>query len=336
MTDNLKTAVTQLRPVMVTLAVHPDFDELSPANPVYDDVTGDIRGYHTVVIAGYDNLRNAFRILNSWGPGWGDAGYGWVAYGLTSYMQAAYILDDPKFVPPATDNSLYIQEGNHLWRTDNDFGDYIAISPAIWNGSKALASLDDTLYLVRESQLYEVSLEGLELPLGPADLDGEVALASAAGRLIVHQHAELASVDVLTGERTPIGMSYPNTTAMAGDSDTLYLVDEGILYRVDADDGDRVPLGKRKWLDVTSMTAFEGSVYLVSEKQLWKVAVSEAAEAERVSDDEWYSSRAMTNLNGRLYLISGGFLYELDLRQGSKVQLGGLSWSLSPLLTAIP
>jgi C1A family cysteine protease len=42
-------------------------------------------GGHAVVCVGYEDARQAFIIRNSWGAGWGDAGYG--------YMPYAYMLD---------------------------------------------------------------------------------------------------------------------------------------------------------------------------------------------------------------------------------------------------
>ena len=36
--------------------------------------------YHAMVISGYDDSKNAFRIRNSWGPQWGDSGSIWVNY----------------------------------------------------------------------------------------------------------------------------------------------------------------------------------------------------------------------------------------------------------------
>ncbi|HEX4755340.1 MAG TPA: C1 family peptidase [Candidatus Dormibacteraeota bacterium] len=42
-------------------------------------------GGHAVVCVGYDDARSAFIIRNSWGAGWGEAGYG--------HMPYAYVLD---------------------------------------------------------------------------------------------------------------------------------------------------------------------------------------------------------------------------------------------------
>lgn len=36
--------------------------------------------YHAMTLCGYDDSKSAFRIVNSWGTGWGDNGYLWVDY----------------------------------------------------------------------------------------------------------------------------------------------------------------------------------------------------------------------------------------------------------------
>jgi len=45
-------------------------------------ITGDrdLGGSHAIVVVGFDDDRQAFRILNSWGRNWGDGGYGWFGY----------------------------------------------------------------------------------------------------------------------------------------------------------------------------------------------------------------------------------------------------------------
>lgn len=37
---------------------------------------------HAVTIVGYDDSKNAFKVMNSWGTNWGDAGFGWIDYTL--------------------------------------------------------------------------------------------------------------------------------------------------------------------------------------------------------------------------------------------------------------
>jgi C1A family cysteine protease len=40
----------------------------------------DLGGSHAMVAVGFDDDRNAFRIQNSWGRGWGEGGFGWFSY----------------------------------------------------------------------------------------------------------------------------------------------------------------------------------------------------------------------------------------------------------------
>lgn len=50
---------------------------------------------HAVMIVGWNDQLGAWRIKNSWGTGWGEGGFGWIAYGSnrigrqTSWIQAA-------------------------------------------------------------------------------------------------------------------------------------------------------------------------------------------------------------------------------------------------------
>lgn len=86
--------------VIVSLAVYGDFDRLSRANPVYETLAGEPRGKHAVVIVGYDDQvvdangrRGAFKIMNSWGTGWGIDGFGWLSYELVGYH--AGVVENP-------------------------------------------------------------------------------------------------------------------------------------------------------------------------------------------------------------------------------------------------
>lgn len=77
-----KTVLSQGRPVIAGIAVYPDWDWLSPSNPIYDSVAGAMRGRHAVALVGYDDSKSAFKVMNSWGTTWGISGYGWIAYSM--------------------------------------------------------------------------------------------------------------------------------------------------------------------------------------------------------------------------------------------------------------
>jgi hypothetical protein len=38
------------------------------------------RGGHAMTVVGYDDARQAFRLVNSWGKQWGDRGFAWISY----------------------------------------------------------------------------------------------------------------------------------------------------------------------------------------------------------------------------------------------------------------
>jgi hypothetical protein len=88
----VKTALNAKQAVIITFDVYPDWDNLSSTNPIYDDVSGASRGNHANVIIGYDDAKQAFKTLNSWGTGWGLSGYGWISYSMVSNSSANIVL----------------------------------------------------------------------------------------------------------------------------------------------------------------------------------------------------------------------------------------------------
>jgi hypothetical protein len=61
--------------------------------------------YHAMVLSGYDDSRNAFRVRNSWGTSWGDNGSIWVDYDFfcSSFCFAAFVAQN--------ENSIAIGSG---------------------------------------------------------------------------------------------------------------------------------------------------------------------------------------------------------------------------------
>ena len=50
---------------------------------------------HALLAIGYDDARQAFRIQNSWGQGWGDGGYAWVGYPYwRGTVRTGFIIDE--------------------------------------------------------------------------------------------------------------------------------------------------------------------------------------------------------------------------------------------------
>jgi hypothetical protein len=104
-------------PVILGCVVHRDLQELSPANPIFDDTSQPTDLYHFIALVGYDDGMAAFKFINSVGTGWGLAGYGWIAYSLigTSVVPEAYVAFDTShcddFPPPPGEICTYRIQG---------------------------------------------------------------------------------------------------------------------------------------------------------------------------------------------------------------------------------
>jgi C1A family cysteine protease len=78
-TDELKSWLYAGYPLWFAVDVDAGFADLK-ASAVWNKASGKNEGGHAMVIMGYDNKKNAFKIANSWGTEWADKGYGWVDY----------------------------------------------------------------------------------------------------------------------------------------------------------------------------------------------------------------------------------------------------------------
>jgi|GEM_PF-714511 len=97
--EAIKQAIYQHGPVAAAICTGPSFNNYSggvfstnessrcPQYPVN----------HAIVLVGWDDARQAWRLRNSWGTGWGESGYMWIRYGISNVgYEANYI----SYVPP--------------------------------------------------------------------------------------------------------------------------------------------------------------------------------------------------------------------------------------------
>ena len=62
--------------------------------PTNEDCSQTGFGGHAMCVIGYDDRKQAFQIMNSWGPEWGVNGIGWVRYGdFKEFVREAYGVD---------------------------------------------------------------------------------------------------------------------------------------------------------------------------------------------------------------------------------------------------
>ena len=96
---HLKGALANRLPVVIGMPVYESFFSLSGPGSVYNNLRGSSRGGHAVTLVGYDDNRygGAFKVINSWGTGWGDRGYFWLPYSIygdSRFNAYAYLLVD--------------------------------------------------------------------------------------------------------------------------------------------------------------------------------------------------------------------------------------------------
>ena len=96
----VKRVLARNKPVVIGMNVLRNFYELKNAvywHPELGNTTP--AGGHAMVVVGYDDRKEAFRLMNSWGKNWGDQGFIWVKYkDFAFFCKYAYAL---YFVAPA-------------------------------------------------------------------------------------------------------------------------------------------------------------------------------------------------------------------------------------------
>jgi hypothetical protein len=86
-------------PVLLAIKVYSNLYALK-SNQVYTGISGTYEGGHAVSLVGYDDTKQTFKFINSWGTGWGTAGYGTISYpGLSQVVVEAYSAIDDHGAP---------------------------------------------------------------------------------------------------------------------------------------------------------------------------------------------------------------------------------------------
>lgn len=77
-----KQALAEGKPVIVGVEIKYNFLDIKKEDPVWNPTKGLtlFAGGHAMCVVGYDDGKQAFEVLNSWGEKWGDNGFGWIRY----------------------------------------------------------------------------------------------------------------------------------------------------------------------------------------------------------------------------------------------------------------
>jgi C1A family cysteine protease len=74
-----KDALTNHGPLVAVLDIYDDF--FGYGSGIYQHVSGQKVGSHCILVVGYSQSQNCWICKNSWGEGWGEAGFFRIAYG---------------------------------------------------------------------------------------------------------------------------------------------------------------------------------------------------------------------------------------------------------------
>jgi hypothetical protein len=84
----IKSMIDQNKPVVISIIVDNEFIN-AKAGFVWKSYSGNGSLGHSVTICGYDDTKNAYYIMNSWGN-WADGGFGWIDYDLFPQRTGTY------------------------------------------------------------------------------------------------------------------------------------------------------------------------------------------------------------------------------------------------------
>jgi C1A family cysteine protease len=85
----IKAMISQNHPVIINVIADNSFIS-AKAGFIWKTYSGSGSLPHCIVICGYDDAKNAYLIMNSWGTGWGDAGYTWIDYDFFTTRTGTY------------------------------------------------------------------------------------------------------------------------------------------------------------------------------------------------------------------------------------------------------
>ncbi|HEY3496593.1 MAG TPA: C1 family peptidase [Polyangiaceae bacterium] len=102
--DAIKESIATHGPIVSTVFVTDAFQ--SYTGGVFDEGAPG-RPNHAIVIAGWDDARQAWHVRNSWGTGWGEDGYIWVKYGSNSIGYLSNWVDAEKVSKPPPEDKLF-------------------------------------------------------------------------------------------------------------------------------------------------------------------------------------------------------------------------------------
>ncbi|MFC0774667.1 C1 family peptidase [Terrimonas alba] len=90
----IKNLLVQNHPLIISVVLDQSFPMAGPGF-IWKSFSGSGGLGHSLTICGYDDAKHAYKVMNSWGTSWGDAGYSWIDYDFLPQTGdvAAYVIN---------------------------------------------------------------------------------------------------------------------------------------------------------------------------------------------------------------------------------------------------
>ncbi len=85
----IKTMLVNHHAVIITVGTDNSFTQAA-LGFIWKSYSGNMGISHCLVISGYDDAKNAYQVMSSWGTGWGESGFSWIDYNFLPQCAAFY------------------------------------------------------------------------------------------------------------------------------------------------------------------------------------------------------------------------------------------------------
>jgi C1A family cysteine protease len=133
---DMKTWISTKGPLATCFTVYDDF--FSYVSGVYKHVSGVVAGGHCVCVVGYNDAGGYWICKNSWGTGWGQAGFFYIAYGDSGIDSTMWAVEG--ILETGWLNNVQIVG---LWTIDQDRNAWAYLSGTGW---RKIASDNDNIF----------------------------------------------------------------------------------------------------------------------------------------------------------------------------------------------
>jgi C1A family cysteine protease len=86
----IKTMIYNHHPLMINIIMDNSFINATPGF-IWRNNSGSGSMPHALIICGYDDSKHAYKVMNSFGTNWGDAGYSWIDYDYFPLVSSYYL-----------------------------------------------------------------------------------------------------------------------------------------------------------------------------------------------------------------------------------------------------